>query len=1247
MYLHYSGKVTLSQKPRKGKGKKLVVELEPLSPTLKLDSPLKKEEDPLQVLVDEKKQCPACSSYVLLSSFRDHRAECLQKFTRVERLSNSVSSSCRPAEFVDNPGKASEDLRKELAQEPSDTEGNGVPLLECPLCRQTFFSSTSCCIHIKKCGARRGLSSEQVLAAVKLHKKQALERKALGLPIKLTQKSKKPMRERCGRGQPQRVRNKGLVSMEPDLETAIALSASLHEEETRNKEKEQVLLANGYDEVAIEGIDVDMKCLSEAEVNKPVAARGRPRKNKFRGGLFALSLTSDEERKLKTSERATQILMEMVEACDRKVHEWHGVDIPSTPLFGLKPSSFHQNPGVIWSRAALNCNTEDLYVPSLLNFIQKKSVLLGQAERQNIKIPGRKSTLLSQHLQMRGKGENADGAEDVQLGSADEQEDKQCEIADEENLQLRSADEENDDVEPSLGKIHEEEMKGINLSTQYILAHLDAPVSQVMLTQEHDDVERDTPSQNREASDTSSKNSSHELVLNNPHFSSQMLNLLHFPEFKDVNFTTRDGEVGACEAVIWAQSQQLWTEIQQMKGTKTKKICCLEKYSSRSVMLFFEYLYTGKLSAVGEREQVQSEVAEIVDLYQVGKQENSCLEAAASITSQVTASRSLSPDLFEDSKSVSPVQVTYQENEQEQLGSPSMEITMVPCNVKATLVADQIERHSSPNRRSLDMEIPVLNSPPKTGISDKNHSPAQKEQKSWADNQIDTESFVLELCSPMSKNKCNCSSCHNQTVDGSDSWENSRTCAHGVKRSLQFDNTCHIIHPGSSEKFHDFHNSSISSEVPDLEASNVLKRPFVGSTPFSPKTAEKVELEMHSHKIGKRESVSPQLPPRKKSCHSSSSVSSNICFGEVLREASLDDSVLVLSSPSVIGDDSENFMSLSQPDIPSTAPIFKELARHPSTPTFTCLTQHPSMPMASPKASKCQTSPLLDNAFDMTPLPLRQRIERKLSRTSIASPPKASSPSKRPCNSVVNDTDTDRVFKDLGIDESFIWAEENAPELPHETPQPKSCNRSQMTSNVTPTPDFRKMDTPALQKELRRFGVRQLSKQQAVKLLQYIYEETHPVAHVEPVPSTSCAPTQHKAKDEDDKDVLDSEEEDADSEEIPEESMLVFADSPVKNQSKSTKKTPDELKEEVRVYFLKTPDLLRKALLYEPIWIETLRADLKQAGIKISIEFLMDFLDEQREFLPPIFEFLFFMGRNGEMLNCRKQMPARIFLFDR
>ena len=130
--------------------------------------------------------------------------------------------------------------------------------------------------------------------------------------------------------------------MEPDLETAIALSASLHEEETRNKEKEQALLANGYDGVINEEVDTDMKYPSEADINKPVAARGKSRKNKFRGGLFALSLTSDKERKLKTSERATEILMEMVEACDRKVHDWHGVDIPSTPLFGLKPSSFHQ-----------------------------------------------------------------------------------------------------------------------------------------------------------------------------------------------------------------------------------------------------------------------------------------------------------------------------------------------------------------------------------------------------------------------------------------------------------------------------------------------------------------------------------------------------------------------------------------------------------------------------------------------------------------------------------------------------------------------------------------------------------------------------------------------------------------------------------------------------------------------------------------------------------------------------------------
>jgi hypothetical protein len=49
----------------------------------------------------------------------------------------------------------------------------------------------------------------------------------------------------------------------------------------------------------------------------------------------------------------------------------------------------------------------------------------------------------------------------------------------------------------------------------------------------------------------------------------------------------------------------------------------------------------------------------------------------------------------------------------------------------------------------------------------------------------------------------------------------------------------------------------------------------------------------------------------------------------------------------------------------------------------------------------------------------------------------------------------------------------------------------------------------------------------------------------------------------------------------------------------------------VHNFITSDPDLYQKVLLYEPIWIEQLHANLKANNFKFKMNELMDYLDEQ------------------------------------
>lgn len=49
----------------------------------------------------------------------------------------------------------------------------------------------------------------------------------------------------------------------------------------------------------------------------------------------------------------------------------------------------------------------------------------------------------------------------------------------------------------------------------------------------------------------------------------------------------------------------------------------------------------------------------------------------------------------------------------------------------------------------------------------------------------------------------------------------------------------------------------------------------------------------------------------------------------------------------------------------------------------------------------------------------------------------------------------------------------------------------------------------------------------------------------------------------------------------------------------------------VHNFIIRDPNLHQKVLLYEPIWVEQLHADLKANNLRFKLHQLMDYLDEQ------------------------------------
>ena len=152
-----------------------------------------------------------------------------------------------------------------------------------------------------------------------------------------------------------------------------------------------------------------------------------------------------------------------------------------------------------------------------------------------------------------------------------------------------------------------------------------------------------------------------------------------------------------------------------------------------------------------------------------------------------------------------------------------------------------------------------------------------------------------------------------------------------------------------------------------------------------------------------------------------------------------------------------------------------------------------------------------------------------------------------------------------------------------------------------------------LQRELDKYGLKPLKRKNAVKLLQHIYEELHPMvtdseSSFQDTPERPAPP-----------DTTSSDSDGASD--LAEESLLVAdydEDLPPSQMCSQQQLLPPSapLHQRVKEFLETRPDLQRSILRYEPLQFEVLHKELRSAGIRFKTRELLDWLDGEVKRLP-------------------------------
>ncbi|GIY64700.1 hypothetical protein CDAR_302602 [Caerostris darwini] len=219
-------------------------------------------------------------------------------------------------------------------------------------------------------------------------------------------------------------------------------------------------------------------------------------------------------------------------------------------------------------------------------------------------------------------------------------------------------------------------------------------------------------------------------------------------------------------------------------------------------------------------------------------------------------------------------------------------------------------------------------------------------------------------------------------------------------------------------------------------------------------------------------------------------------------------------------------------------------------------------------------------------------------------------------------------------------------------------------SPITPLPDYKNMVTPQLKEALRKVGVRALPRKKAVAVLSHIYDETHPWNSKDSEEKNSEMPMQFSQKCSNIKKNLSVPKKRKKIDEIstqpskrpkeintcaqrqipkpstpstveectipmhfPKDKICSPDSSPTKSSnsreengynfemssdfSDSSQPESKEKSGQIREYILSNDDLYKRVLTYTPLNLAEFQHELKENGISVGVQKLMDYLDEQ------------------------------------
>ncbi|KAF2884237.1 hypothetical protein ILUMI_21929 [Ignelater luminosus] len=192
------------------------------------------------------------------------------------------------------------------------------------------------------------------------------------------------------------------------------------------------------------------------------------------------------------------------------------------------------------------------------------------------------------------------------------------------------------------------------------------------------------------------------------------------------------------------------------------------------------------------------------------------------------------------------------------------------------------------------------------------------------------------------------------------------------------------------------------------------------------------------------------------------------------------------------------------------------------------------------------------------------------------------------------------------------------------------------TANITPMTNYDEMNTPKINKELNKFGLKPLKRQRGVQILKHIYETTHPLVNNQnPERSesdedkhrvvkkrksntkVSVSPKKHKDKTAASNDSTISTNMLQTEERIEIVGDLMAEDETIEDLIFERKQSTKVLSCRVPLHIAwhnllaAQPELRENMLLYEPLQLEILYKTLKEQGYKYHIEDLLTFLDKK------------------------------------